>query len=375
MLRDKMRRLASPILRKYPQLKSASLPVHTYMDLAKHSVAAFIPQIIQPDPREIFITLTANCNLRCIGCRYGREFMPGSQLPYKMVRDLLDDCKEFNINSIRLYGGEPLLHKDLVKIVEHSVSLGLNTWLTTNGILLKEKIDDLYSAGLRTIAIGFYGTGDEYNSYVQRSDQYIRMERGIAYARERYGMSVNLRLGWVLMRPTCNLESVKAMWNFAQTYSTPVGVSLVHYSLPYFTEGPEGELQFRSEDAPAIREVVEELIRLKGERPELLQQSVMALRSVPDWLLKGAEMRVPCERYRLLWIGADGTVQMCYVTFKLGNLHERRLSEMLFSAEHKKGARDAFGLKCPNCHCSYNNRIETHLPSRLKYSRETSISN
>jgi len=103
-------------------------------------------------------------------------------------------------------------------------------------------------------------------------------------------------------------------------------------------------------------------------RPELLQQSEMALRSIPDWLLKGPGMKVPCERYRLIWVGADGTVQMCYVTFKLGNLHEKRLSEMLFTPEHRQFSRDAFALRCPNCHCSYFSRVETHALSRLRYS-------
>jgi cyclic pyranopterin phosphate synthase len=84
--------------------------------------------------------------------------------------------------------------------------------------------------------------------------------------------------------------------------------------------------------------------------------------------MKGPGMKVPCDRYRLIWIGADGVVQLCYVTFKLGNLHDNRLAELLFTPEHRKASRDAFALKCPNCHCSYPNRIERHLPSRLRYS-------
>jgi len=367
-IRARIARLLSPMLRKRPRLRKVASQFDVYLDVARHTTAAVLPQVIQPDPREIYITLTANCNLRCIGCRYGRDFMPGQQLPLSMVRDLLDDCKTFNIRNIRLYGGEPLLHKDLMRIVEHSVSLGLNTWLTTNGILLKEKVDDLYAAGLRTIALGFYGTGEDYNQYVQRPGRYASMERGVAYTRERYGMSMNLQLGWVLMRPTCNLKSVREMWEFAERYNAPVGVSLIHYSLPYFTEGPDRQLQFRPEDRGAIEVVVQELLRLKRLRPELLQQSEMALRSVPDWLLKGPDMKVPCERYRLLWVGADGTVQLCYVTFKLGDLHEKRLADMLFTAEHEQASRDAFKLKCPNCHCSYHNRIERHAPSRLRYS-------
>lgn len=359
----------SRLLGEHSHLKRAARSLYVYFDLLRHSTASIFPQVIQPDPREIYLTLTANCNLRCVGCRYGRDFMPGAQLSWPIVRDVLDDCKEMGIHIIRLYGGEPLLHKDLVRIVEYCVGLGLHPWLTTNGILLREKIDDLYKAGLRRISLGYYGTGEQYNRYVQRNEKYSQLEEGVAYTRDRFGKSIRIALGWVLMRPTCDLDSVQKTWDFAQRYDAPIGVSLIHYSLPYFTEGPDRELQFRLEDRQAIEGVVTELIRLKRLRPELIQQSEMALRSVPDWLLKGPGMKVPCDRYRLLWVGADGTVQMCYVTFRLGNLHEKRLREMLFTPEHRQFARDAFALKCPNCHCSYHNRIEMHGPSRRQYSQ------
>jgi MoaA/NifB/PqqE/SkfB family radical SAM enzyme len=338
------------------------------VDMARHSVGRLLPQVIQPDPREVYVTLTANCNLRCRGCRYGRDFMAGSQLPWPIVRDLLDDAVAAGIPNIRLYGGEPLLHKDIVRIVEHAAGLGLHVWVTTNGILLKEKIDDLYAAGLRTIELGFYGTGESYDAYVQRPGRFASLEAAVAYTRERYGDEVRMSLGWVLMRPTCTLDAVQHAWQFAERYSTPLGVNLVHYSLPYFTEGVDRELQFRPEDRPAIEAVVRELLAYKTARPDLIQQSAMALRSVPDWLLKGPGMAVPCDRYRLIWIGADGTVQLCYVTFKLGNLHETRFADLLFTAEHRQAARDAFALRCPNCHCSYPNRIAMHAPSRATYS-------
>jgi len=353
--------------KSHPRLRTLAKSALVYSDLVRHTIAPILPQVIQPDPTEIYVTLTANCNLRCIGCKYGRDFMPGSQLSWPIVRDLLDDCRSLGIRNVRLYGGEPLLHKDLVKIVDYSSRIGLHTWLSTNGILLREKIDDLFHAGLRSISIGYYGTGEGYDAYVQRPDRYIRLEAGIAYARERFGMDVRIALGWVLMRPTCTIEEVQHVWQFAERYQTAIGVSLIHYSLPYFTEGPDRQLQFRPEDRPAIEAVVAELIRLKSLRPEMIQQSVLALRSVPDWLLKGPDMKVPCDRYRLIWIGANGVVQLCYVTFRLGNLNENRLAQLLFTDEHRKASKDAFALNCPNCHCSYHNRIETHLPSRLRY--------
>ena len=78
-------------------------------------------------------------------------------------------------------------------------------------------------------------------------------------------------------------------------------------------------------------------------------------------------MRVPCDKYQMVWVGADGSVQMCYVTFKLGNLHEQRFSEMLFTPAHHAAARNAFAIRCPNCHCSYDARIQKDLASRMHY--------
>jgi cyclic pyranopterin phosphate synthase len=58
---------------------------------------------------------------------------------------------------------------------------------------------------------------------------------------------------------------------------------------------------------------------------------------------------------------------MCYVTFKLGNLHEKRLKDMLFTQTHIDAARNAFKLNCPNCHCAYGGRVTGHGPTRRKY--------
>jgi cyclic pyranopterin phosphate synthase len=74
----------------------------------------------------------------------------------------------------------------------------------------------------------------------------------------------------------------------------------------------------------------------------------------------------------MIWVGADGIVQLCYVTFKLGNLYEKRLGEMLFTPEHIEAAQNAFQLNCPNCHCGYDARILRHGPSRWLYQADGS---
>jgi cyclic pyranopterin phosphate synthase len=339
------------------------------LGLVEHTVGQIVPAIIQPRPRRITVAITAHCNLRCAGCRYGRDFMMGEQLTLAEVNSLLDDAKAAGVEMVRLYGGEPLLHRDLPDMVRHAVGIGLATYITTNGSLLRQKIDALVEAGLKNITIGFYGTDGHYNDYVQRRDAFRRLRDGLQYTRDRHGAALSFQLNYLIMRPSCTLEALHEAWEFAERFDMSFHTDLVHYSLPYFTDGVEAGLQFRPEDEPAIRTLVKELARLKQQHPLRMRESLPSIHSIPDWLLKGPAMRVPCDVKNLLWVGADGSVQLCYVTFKLGNIRERPLREMLFTPAHHKAARDAFRLNCPNCHCERDGRIQKHLPSRLYYRR------
>jgi molybdenum cofactor biosynthesis enzyme MoaA len=203
-------------LEAHPTAHSTARAVKRELEFLLHTTALLFPSIIEPDPTEIYLTLTANCNLRCLGCRYGRDFMPGSQLSWDIVKGVLDDCKAMNILNIRFYGGEPLLHPDLSQMVEYATGLGLHSLLTTNGVLLEKQFDDLYTAGLRRISVGIYGTEESHEPYVQRRDKYQEIVRGIAYARQRGGKDLILVLGWLLMRPTCNIHSLHEVWESRQ---------------------------------------------------------------------------------------------------------------------------------------------------------------
>jgi cyclic pyranopterin phosphate synthase len=366
-LRSRLRRVLAPALKRSPALWRRIVGTDRWIETARHTAARALPVLIRPEPRRIEIAITSYCNLRCVGCRYGRDFMAGQQLAWPVVRDLLHDCVEVGIWDVRFYGGEPLLHGDLPRMVELASTLGLQSHVTTNAILLGRRIDELYAAGLRNVTIGYYGTGARYDAYVQRGERYAALEKSVARVRERFGSDVRMRINWLLMRPSCNLDDLGTAVAFADRYDLTMQVDLVHYSLPYFSEGPDRRLQFRPEDAPAIRTLVDELVRLKSERPALLTHSLEGLRSIPDWLLRGPDMRVPCDSYQMLWVGPDGTVQQCYVTFRLGNLNEKRLPEMLFNATHRRAAQDAFHVACPNCHCHYDRRVQKHLPTARQY--------
>lgn len=104
------------------------------------------------------ISLTDRCNLRCVYCmdEEGNTFFKEEE---KLTKDEI--CKivgagaKLGIKKIRLTGGEPLVRKDIEELME-----GINgipgikgIYLTTNGILLEEKVEALKKAGLKGVNI------------------------------------------------------------------------------------------------------------------------------------------------------------------------------------------------------------------------------
>lgn len=368
---SRLRRGLRPIVDQLPRVRAALKGADLQASRLHHSVATRLPAVIQPRPRQLTIAVTADCNLRCVGCNYGdRSFMAGNSLTLDDLRAVLDDARDAGVETVRLYGGEPLLHRELPQVVEHAVGLGLKTYVTTNGLLLESRIDQLFEAGLRLVTIGFYGIDGQADRHTQRRDYFKKLERSLSAVRAKYGAQVELQSNYVLMRPFCSVEHLDAAWALATKFDMFFHIDLVSYSLPFFTTGPDDSFQFTLDDMPALRPVVARLEALKLSEPKRLAHSVEFLRSIPDWLIKRAEMRVPCDAYDLIWIGADGSVQLCDVTFKLGNVREHRLRDILFGPEHKAAARDAFLLKCPNCMCKVETRIQKHAPSMRRYSKK-----
>lgn len=355
-----------PFLDRNPGLKHVAKRADLEAARLQHRVAAVMPSVIRPRPRLLTVAVTAYCNLRCVGCRYGRDFMPGSRLSLDVVRDAISDAKAGGVDTVRLYGGEPLLHPDLPAMVQHATSLGLRSYITTNGTHLGQRIEALYDAGLRLATIGFYGLDPAYTAHTGRPGHFERLERSLAAVRERYSKAVELQLNYVVMRGTCDPGTLAAAWAFAERFDMFFHLDLASPTTPFF-RNTDADLVAGEAERPGLERLAEALLAYKREQPARLLHSPEFLRSVPDWMIKGTQMRVPCDAYNMLWIGADGSVQLCDTALPLGNVNQTRLRDILFGPAHAKAAQDAFKLNCPNCTCMVDTRIQKHAPSLRRY--------
>jgi len=117
---------------------------------------------------DLRISVTDRCNFRCIYCMPKDVF--DADYPYLPHADLLTFeeiarvAKVFvglGVRKIRLTGGEPLLRRNLERLVEMLARLGdLDLTLTTNGTLLAKKARSLRDAGLTRVTVSLDSLDD-----------------------------------------------------------------------------------------------------------------------------------------------------------------------------------------------------------------------
>lgn len=93
---------------------------------------------------DIYISLTDDCNLRCIYCfnyekRKTRQ-CGGKEVNVRQLKEVMSQFKELGGTGVVFTGGEPTLNKSLIPLAKYAVELGLSPKLITNGTLL-DKID------------------------------------------------------------------------------------------------------------------------------------------------------------------------------------------------------------------------------------------
>jgi len=106
-------------------------------------------------PDWLEVNLTSQCNGRCSWCVERRGWHPRNKADWATIVQAAIDTGRQNII---LLGGEPTLHPDIGKIVEHIRKAGRNPWITTNGSLLSSKwvLDNLVGIEGINISIHHY---------------------------------------------------------------------------------------------------------------------------------------------------------------------------------------------------------------------------
>ena len=153
--------------------------------------------------RSLRLSVTDRCNLRCKYCMPEEDYvwLPREDvLTHEEMASLTGYFTDLGVDRVRLTGGEPLLRRDLARLIRLLLQNRRITdiALTTNGILLADQAEALYGAGLHRVTVSLDTLRPERFRQLTRRDEYARVMEGIQSV-ARAGFT-GLKLDTVMIR-------------------------------------------------------------------------------------------------------------------------------------------------------------------------------
>ena len=162
------------------------------------------------------ITITNRCNENCIYCHHDGMVTSKDEMTPDELYKIAKIAKNIGVKKIRLSGGDPLVRKDIVEIVEKIGSLDFkDISLTTNGVLLEKYAKALKDAGLDRVNVSLDTLNRDTYKYVTNMDYLNEAKAGILKAVEvgLYPVKINM----VVMKDL-NTHEIKDMFNFCKEH-------------------------------------------------------------------------------------------------------------------------------------------------------------
>ena len=161
-----------------------------------------VTDIMQRPMRDLRISVTDRCNMRCTYCMprevfdENHPFLSRAELlSFEEIERLAKLFIQWGVRKIRLTGGEPLLRRGIEHLVEALAKLEtlegkpVEVALTTNAVLLAQKAQALKDAGLARITASLDGLSDETYRRMCDSDVSVRTVLDGIAAAQHVGLS------------------------------------------------------------------------------------------------------------------------------------------------------------------------------------------
>lgn len=125
----------------------------------------------------LLLDVTYNCNFRCKHCYNSKNLSEDSDLNVNKIKSII---KKFNIDHLHLLGGEPLLHKNINRLIDENKDVYFS--INTNGSLIKKFIEKGYFRdNIKEWVISIDGFSQITNDSVRGSGTFDIVEENLNY--------------------------------------------------------------------------------------------------------------------------------------------------------------------------------------------------
>lgn len=119
--------------------------------------------------------LTYACNLQCVHCLSSSGRRDPRELSTAEALSVVDQLADLSVFYVNLGGGEPMIRKDFLQIVDHSISRNVGVKFSTNGYYIDQEAAERFAAtDLLDVQISLDGMDAETNDAVRGPGSWAR---------------------------------------------------------------------------------------------------------------------------------------------------------------------------------------------------------
>lgn len=308
----------------------------------------------------VSLEITSKCNSRCKTCNVWKmQTKSNNQGKNELTRDeiykIIIQLRKLGCQSIELHGGEPTLRKDLPELVAFSNQQSIATIFATNGLNMSEELaSDLVGAGLNEIRFSLDGPRETHNLIRGRDDAFERQMRTIeaihgADEDDRVTKIINTTISSMNIQTVeetvsiARQKKIKYMLVFLASVIEPKVAEqtnkIFQEEVTYTRSLLDCDLLIR--DAGLIKRKREQLLRRSKEENVRINNSTFFTMPISQVIRGIKRLPGPCSRfYWALTIDPFGNVFPCeYIRYKLGNVRDNCLKEILSNGRFKQFSR------------------------------------
>jgi MoaA/NifB/PqqE/SkfB family radical SAM enzyme len=330
--------------------------------------------LVAPQPFSADIEVTTKCNSKCITCNFwkgeGKKRYAVEHVDVNEIEHIYKELRDIGIRLVGLVGAEPLLRKDIGDIVKKAKEIiGSKVYLTTNGILLEHKAEDLLKNGIDHLSVSIDGIGNTNDEIRGVQGHYERAIDGIKMVKELIGKRklgpCECNIGTTIIRQ--NITEIPQLIDLADQLGTTWSFNLLDIERYNFKGIDVASLLIN--DTKLIDRTIDYMSKVTQERPHVFSLDPASLDYARHYLRDRIVYQHCFLGYFRLYIDCALNVYPgCWILQPVGNLKDTSLRSIIKSSLYKERVNEMYEMKCPGCTCGYlyNCMIE-ELPTSLQY--------